>query len=159
MGFSPTRLVCVCHNLVFSLINLTNGVLDTPLNINFNGIPLQGNLSVRGKDAVVEANAFLEVENNDIRDLEQWFNLDGIDGSLGRFSINATTSGDNLPALVSSLTTKLEIREANLSYGDSTEGQNVSFLYECTHLNQGYTQIPSLDEVNRTAKTCKTFVC
>jgi uncharacterized protein involved in outer membrane biogenesis len=116
-------------------INLDKGVLDTPLSINFNGIPLQGNLSLSGKDRVINADAYLEVENNDIQDLEQWFKLDGIDGSLGKFSIEATTSGDSIPALISALTTKLEITKAELRYGDISTGQDVPFTLDSLHAN------------------------
>jgi len=111
-------------------LKLVGGKLDTPLSIVINGIPMEGNLSILGEDTTVTANAFLEIENNDIGDLEQWFELDGIDGSLGKFSLTAQTRGDSPQAMVEKLSTKLNIENAELRYGSSEQTSAVDFTLE-----------------------------
>lgn len=107
---------------------LADGKLDAPLSVVLNGIPMEGNLSLLGEDTALTANAFLSVENNDIGDLEQWFKLDGIDGSLGKFSLSAETRGHDLQSLLEQLSTSLVIEGAELRYGGSGNAEGVPFV-------------------------------
>lgn len=111
-------------------LTLTDGKLNAPLSVVLNGIPMEGNLSLLGEETTLSANAFLSVENNDIGDLEQWFKLDGIDGSLGKFSLSAETGGHDLQSLLEQLSTGLVIEGAELRYGGSENTEGVPFVLE-----------------------------
>ncbi|MGB5706567.1 MAG: AsmA family protein [Arenicellales bacterium] len=111
-------------------LTLADGKLDAPLSVVLNSIPMEGNLSLLAEDTELTVNASLLVENNDIGDLEQWFKLDGIDGSLGKFSLNAETSGHDLQSLLEQLSTGLVIEGADLRYGGSENAEGVPFVLE-----------------------------
>jgi uncharacterized protein involved in outer membrane biogenesis len=111
-------------------LDLADGKLDTPINVVLNDIPMEGNLSLLGEDPTLSASAFLSVENNDIGDLEKWFKLDGIDGSLGKFSLNAEAKGHDLQSLLEQLTTSLVIEGAELRFGGNENAEGVPFSLE-----------------------------
>ena len=119
---------------------LKNGHLQTPLTLHLNGIPLQGELSLQEKDQGVELALNLDVENTDFADLEQWFELENIDGSIGRLSIQALAAGKTPRALVNQLSTVLILENAQLSYGDRNSGENVDFLLEYLKADVGMRQ-------------------
>ena len=109
---------------------LQDGHLQTPLTLHLNGIPLEGELSLQKKDQGVELALNLDVENADFADLEQWFELENIDGSIGKLSIQALAAGKTPKALVNQLGTVLILENAQLSYDDRNSGENVDFLLE-----------------------------
>ncbi|MEJ2178086.1 MAG: AsmA family protein, partial [Gammaproteobacteria bacterium] len=111
-------------------LNLAEGKLNTPVKVVLNSIPMEGKFSLSQTDGLVTASASLEVQNTDIGDLEQWFNLDGIDGSLGKFSLNVATNGQNLQSLAKQISADLVIEGAELQYGGDEKVQGVAFTLE-----------------------------
>jgi uncharacterized protein involved in outer membrane biogenesis len=108
-------------------LRLQNGQLQTPLNINLNEIPLQGNLLMTGNDQGIGVKADFLVENTEFGDLEQWISLDNIDGSLERLKIEIETQGQSIKELSRQLFGNLTLQGARLSYGDGDKGEVLDF--------------------------------
>ncbi|MGI9317924.1 MAG: AsmA family protein, partial [bacterium] len=106
-------------------INLKDGEFNTPISLILNDVPVNGRISLLGKNDTVTASATIEAENQDIGDLEQWFNLEGIDGSIGRLSLSAEASGKSLQSMRDSLAANLIIEGAQLNYRGREQAQTV----------------------------------
>ncbi len=129
LGISIGELNLGSANIRDSTIqaSLDQGVLETPITLNLNAIPMEGMLTLSATETGVSAQVSLQVDNNDIGDLEHLLNLEGIDGSLGRFSINADSTGDTVKELVASLETRHSIEGAKLQYGRGENAEPVDF--------------------------------
>ena len=108
-------------------INLLDGRLETPLAINLNAIPMEGELSLGESGSGVKFHASLSVENNDIGDLEKWVDLKKVDGALGTFRIEMDAEGETLAAMGDHLQARINIEDAELQYGGQEGEPAVEF--------------------------------
>jgi uncharacterized protein involved in outer membrane biogenesis len=76
----------------------------------------------------LEFNADLKAENTHFGHIAQLFiDAHDVKGNIGTFSVDASSRGKNLAALIRDVQMSLLVNNANLSYGNDTGGKPVSF--------------------------------
>jgi uncharacterized protein involved in outer membrane biogenesis len=112
-------------------VHLHDGLLRAPVSSTVAGVQLSGQVEVDGVAKVPSFTLQLGTQRTSLGGLaELLFGLEGIDGQMGRFSVQVGARGDSGGELVRSLDVRLNMARSNLTYGNVEGGRPVEFTLE-----------------------------
>lgn len=114
---------------------LQDGLLQAPVSGSVSGVHLSGQAEVDGTGEVPRFALHLGTEKTGLGGLaDLLFGLEGIEGQMGRFSVDVTAQGDQGAQLVRSLGVQLGMARSQLTYGNVEGGRPVEFTLETFEL-------------------------
>ncbi len=107
-------------------LQLQDGRLNMPFRATLEGVPVQGSASA---DASASSLSLaVQSERSAVGGLAQMITgLPGIEGTLGRLRLQLRSQGKDGESLMRSLSTRLELDDSQLSYGNLEQGKPVGF--------------------------------
>ena len=108
-------------------VSVHGGVLKAPVQATVAGVPLVGEINLDGAAPIPTFQIEMGADKTELGQLARLLTgADGVKGRLGHFLLRFAATGKNLSALVQSLQMKLEVADADLTYGNIKGGKPVA---------------------------------
>lgn len=105
-------------------LELANGRLQIPISARMEGVPVRGRLTADAQSSSV--GVALQSEQSPVGGLAKMITgLPGIEGTLGRLNMRVSAQGRDGEQLMRALSTRLQLEESQLSYGNIDQGKPV----------------------------------
>ena len=112
-------------------LRLTGGRLEAPLSVTAAGVTLTGRLRVDASTEQPDFALALEARDSPLGGLAELLaGIPGVQGQLGRFSLDLSARGDTGAELVGGLDVRVGLGKARLAYGHGGGGRPVAFTVD-----------------------------